>query len=73
MALSSSINIANSMMFRRHAVLACPPLAVRRRIFKESLKRSRVEERGSAAWSGSQLPRPNHKPHVPAYHLLHDI
>jgi hypothetical protein len=73
MALRSSISIANNMMFRRHAVLACPPLAVPRRISKESLGRGRVEERGSELWSGLKLPRSNRKPHVLAYHLLHDI
>lgn len=31
MALSNLISIANDMMFKRHAVLACPPLAVPRR------------------------------------------
>jgi hypothetical protein len=37
MALSNSMSIANDMMFRRHAVLACPPLAVPRRgVFTKS-------------------------------------
>jgi hypothetical protein len=49
MALSSSSSIANDMVFSRHAVLACPPLAVPRRIFKESSGRGRDEGKRAAS------------------------
>lgn len=66
MPLRSSDKIANDMMCRKHDVLACSNRAVW--IYSPS---GEVDQGRRAGKCGVDLkkPRPNHKPHVPDYHL----
>lgn len=66
MPLRTSNMIANDMMCRKHDVLACSNRAVW--IYSPS---GEVDQGRRAGKCGvdSKKPRPNHRPHVPDYHL----